>query len=458
MRVGRVLRALPIVAATATALIALAGADAAAAGGPDLSSAAGADSYLESLGLNSASVAHQSGLLNYAGPKCPGKGWSCTTDTRVVQIAAAGGQNRVDCSGETFTEDGQTCVVVQAGDDNSARCIERSTDPAEAQSCTIVQTGARNDALIDQSVDQNAGSTQAATQEASLTQTSAGGFNRGSISQSAKQDTHEGSEQMQRADQAVVVDQIATAGAANKLHADQVQDQNAKGGTSQHQNWEPPVLPDCFPASPAASPHTCANIQQSSQAGDNDSHLRQVVTENAQSNDVAVQLQGNFAGGLDARVHQDTVTGHQRNDANQDKRQHAHAAFGSTQTQVDPVFCCGAGSQAGGSDNRESIDQASSQHASDPLAFQESTLLGQSLTPTGTCDVKQHARNDTDATTNTASLTPCPFLFLATECTSGGGEEETPGCTAFAPITTPPDSCEFECGPALLTSLNRSRP
>jgi hypothetical protein len=455
--VGKALRALPGVTAAAIAAIALTGAGTAAAGAPDLSSPAAADAYLASLGVNPASVDHQTGLLNYAGPKCPGKAWSCTTNTRVVQIAAAGGQNRVDCSGETFTEEGQTCVVVQAGDDNSARCIERSTDPDEAQSCTIVQTGTRNDGRIEQSVDQNGGSSQLSTQAASLTQTSTGGFNHGSISQSAKQSTNDGPEQTQRADQSAIVGQSAAAGAENKLNADQTQDQNAQGGTSQHQNWDAPVLPDCYPGSPAASPHICANISQSSQAGDNASHLRQVMTEDAHSNAVAVQLQGNFAGGLDARVHQGTVSGHQRNDANQDKRQHAHAADGSTQTQVDPLYCCGVGSQIGGTDNRESIDQASSQDATDASAFQESTLLGQSLTPNGTCDVKQHARDNADATTNSASLTPCPFLFLATECSSGG-EEETPGCMAFAPITTPPDSCQFECGPSLLTSLSRSRP
>jgi hypothetical protein len=449
MRVGKALRALPGVAAAGIAVIALTGAGTAAAGAPDLSSPSAADAYLASLGVNPTSVEHQTGLLNYAGPKCPGKAWSCTTNTRVVQIAAAGGQNRVECSGESFTEQGQTCMVLQTGEDNSARCIERSTAPAQAQSCTIVQTGARNDATIDQSVDQNGGSSQLVTQEASLTQTSTGAFNHGSISQSAKQSTNDGPEQTQRADQSAIVSQIASVGAENKLNADQSQDQNAHGGTLQHQNWDPPVLPDCFPGSPAASPHICANISQTSQAGDNASHLRQVMTQDAKSNGVAVQLQGNFAGGLDARVHQGTVSGHQRNDANQDKRQHAHGAPGSTQTQVDPMFCCGVGSQVGGANNRESIDQASSQDASDADAFQESTLIGQSLTPDGTCDVKQHARDNADATTNSASLTPCPFLLLQTQCTSGG-EEETPGCTAFPPVTTPPDSCQIECVARLL--------
>ena len=443
MRFGRWLPALTAFAAVAAALLVLTGAGA-AANGPDLSSPQSIDAYLASIGVNPASVVHQAGDKNYAGPNCPGKGWNCTAEARVVQIAAAGGQNRAECTGGTLGAGGQTCLVVQTGGDNNARCVERSTAAAQAQSCTITQTGARNDAMIDQSVDQNAGSTQAVTQEASLTQTSGGNFNHGSISQSAKQSTHDGPEQTQRADQSMVVNQVASGGADNKLNADQVQDQNADGGLTQFQNFDQAALPDCLPVSPSTSPHVCANLAQSSQAGDNKAHLRQLVKEDAKSNDAATQNQGNFAGGFDARVHQDSVSGRQQNDANQDKRQHAKGAPGSTQTQVDPLYCCGTGSQAGGSGNRESIDQASVQDASEPLAFQDSTLIGQSLTPNGTCDVKQHARNNSDSTTNSASLSPCPFLLVATECSSAV-EEEPAGCTAFAPITTPPDGCGTEC-------------
>jgi hypothetical protein len=201
------------------------------------------------------------------------------------------------------------------------------------------------------------------------------------------------------------------------------------------------------------SAHICSNIAQSSEAGDNDAHLSQSVHEDAKTDAVANQQQGNFGGGLDGRVHQDTDTGKQHNDANQDKQQHAKGAPGSSQTQVDPMYCCGAGSQVGGT-GKESIDQASSQDASEADAFQESSLIGQSLTPDGTCDVKQHARNNADATTNSASLSPCPFLILGTECTSGG-EEEEPGCTAFPPITTPPDTCGIDCLQGPLAFLAR---
>jgi len=454
MRLGRVLPALLACAATTAASMILVGAGAAAASGPDLSSPQSADAYLVSIGVNPASVEHQSGQLNYAGPKCPGKGWTCTTNTRVVQLAAAGGQNRVDCTGETFTEGGQTCVVVQNGDDNNARCVERSSAATQAQSCTITQTGLRNEALIDQSVDQNDGSTQTATQDATLTQTSSGSINRGTIRQSAKQSTKTGDAQTQNADQSVKSVQTGSGSAANQLNVDQSQNQDAKGGTSQQQNASSPTLADCAPGTPVFSAHVCSNATQSSNAGDNDLHLSQKVDEHADTGAVANQQQGNFGGGVDARIHQDTVSGKQRNDANQDKRQHAKAADGSNQTQVDPMFCCGAGSQVGGSNSKESIDQASTQDASSADAFQESSLIGESLTPDGTCDVKQHGRDNADSTTNSVTLSPCPFVILATECTSGG-EEEAPGCTAFTPITTPPDTCQFECLAGPLSALLR---
>jgi pyruvate/2-oxoglutarate dehydrogenase complex dihydrolipoamide acyltransferase (E2) component len=297
------------------------------------------------------------------------------------------------------------------------------------------------------------GSTQTVTQDATLTQTSAGAFNHGTIRQSTKQTTKTGDVQTQTGDQSAKSVQTASGSASNQLNVDQSQDQNAKDGTSQQQNASAPTLPDCAPGTFTFFPHTCSNISQSSEAGNNDAHLTQKVKESADTAAIATQQQGNFGGGVDARIHEDTVSGKQHDDANQDKRQHAKAAPGSSQTQVDPMFCCGAGSQFGGTNNKESIDQSTSQDATSADAFQESSLIGQSVTPTGTCDVKQHGRDNADATTNSVTLTPCPFVILTTQCTSGG-EEEAPGCTAFTPITTPPDEC-IDCLAGPLAFLSR---
>src|SRR5437867_536341 len=85
---------------------------------PDLSSRAAITKYLQSIGVDPATVTWQEGLLNYAGPNCPGIGWNCTTSTNVVQMAAPGGENRTECKGKpedttTITQGDQTCIVTQ---------------------------------------------------------------------------------------------------------------------------------------------------------------------------------------------------------------------------------------------------------------------------------------------------------------------------------------------------------
>ena len=83
-------------------------------------------------------------------------------------------------------------------------------------------------------------------------------------------------------------------------------------------------------------------------------------------------------------------------------------------------------------------------------------LVGQSLTPNGTCSIKQHASNNSDSATNSESLSPCPFLLLATSCTNGeaggpdviGIQQELPeGCVAFPPNTGDEVCLECTAGP-----------
>jgi hypothetical protein len=420
-------------AAAATAVMVLSGAGA-AANGPSTASPQAIDAYLQSAGIDPSAAVRQDGTKNYAGPSCPGKGWSCTTSSIVVQTSSADGTNRAVCAAAK-------CVFVQIGPDNEGRCVRR--DDA-VQDCTLSQSGARNEALFEMQIDQNGEATQDATQTASLEQTTDGAFNHAIIRQSIKQDTHEGDAQTQNAAQSVKVVQTATNGAENKLHVDQSQDQSAHGGTTLDQNAAGSTLPDCYPFHFPNAPNQCANIEQSSEAGNNDSHLKQSVRQDGKTDAEASQQQGTFDGGIEARVHQDTDTGRSHNDANQDKDQDLKAATGSIQTQFDPLFCCGAGSQFGGANNSESIDQASSQHASEADAFQESSLLGQSLTPDGSCSIRQHASNNIDSATNSFAVEPCPFVLLATACGSGGidridQQQQVIGCTAFDPILTPPD-------------------
>jgi hypothetical protein len=346
----------------------------------------------------------------------------------------------------------QTCTIVQEGPVNSARCVERSSAPDAVQVCNITQTGVDNKAVVDQSIDANDGTTQLSQQIATVSQDSATGdgstSNDSEVDQDAKQMTKSGDVQKQDALQSAVVTQTAVGSGDNKSKVDQSQLQKAFDAATQDQNSSfslPTGFTDCAATSPF-EPNTCANIEQHSVSGSNSNHLKQSIDEDMNSHADANQQQGSFGGGLEGRVHQDTDTGSSTNNADQSKRQKMNGGNGSFQLQVDPVRCCGTFSQLGGSGNHEDIDQRSALDASEPDANQQSSLLGDSLSPDGSCSISQHASINSDTTTNGAAIEPCPTLVVATECTQGF-EEEEPGCIAF-----PPSTCRIECvnGPPLV--------
>ena len=123
----------------------------------------------------------QTGAMNYAGPSCPGFGWTCTTSSNVIQTATPGGRNVFVCTGDACTAS-QTAV---AGG-NRARCIQKGT--AQAQSCTIVQTNETGENVVlarQESRPARAGSTadQQSTQSATLTQCNLSGANSAHLNQ-----------------------------------------------------------------------------------------------------------------------------------------------------------------------------------------------------------------------------------------------------------------------------------
>jgi hypothetical protein len=177
---------------------------------PDLSTAKAAASFLRSLGIDPARVVLQRGRRNYAGPSCPGKGWTCTTATNVVQISAASGSNSYTCTGSGGPPpplDAATCTITQiatGGASNTASCVEQYVQNAIAsvtQSCVVSQTSERGNNVLTvvQEVLQGpvcppepVGATdqvQDIAQSASLTQTSSGGDNAATVSQTANQCT-----------------------------------------------------------------------------------------------------------------------------------------------------------------------------------------------------------------------------------------------------------------------------
>jgi hypothetical protein len=173
----------------AVALVSSSGAGTGASRGTariDLSTRAAVVHYLRAIHVNPRGVVIQRGARNYAGPNCPGKGWTCTSTAHpVVQVASAGGTNTFQCGAAH-------CAVVQAADapavTNTARCI-RTT--GITQSCSINQTSTgttNNEAVVVEIATKMSGLTQSASQTAQIVQQAAGGSNTACVVQTTTLD------------------------------------------------------------------------------------------------------------------------------------------------------------------------------------------------------------------------------------------------------------------------------
>jgi hypothetical protein len=154
----------------------------------DVSTRAAVIHYLRSIHVNAKDVVIQRGGHNYAGPSCPGEGWSCTSTAHpVVQVAQAGGKN-------TFACRTSKCAVVQiagggrVAPSSTRRALQLATNTAVTntavcirllvlnQSCTISQSSAsqNNVAVIYQAAVGLLVPTQTASLTASITQRATG--------------------------------------------------------------------------------------------------------------------------------------------------------------------------------------------------------------------------------------------------------------------------------------------
>jgi hypothetical protein len=155
-------------------------------GEANLKTIAGVKRYFRAIGVNPRGVVIQRGAHNYAGPRCPGPGWSCTSTAHpVVQVARRGGKNRFLCTTGS-------CAVVQATTSatkatkarsltaaavtNTAKCIKTT---GVTQSCSISQTDAtaNNVAIVVQITSKMSGLTQTASHTAQITQQATGDSN-----------------------------------------------------------------------------------------------------------------------------------------------------------------------------------------------------------------------------------------------------------------------------------------
>jgi hypothetical protein len=426
-----------------------------------LATATAIDNHLRSIGIDPTTVVRQSGQRNYAGPHCPGRGWNCTTATRVVQMSTAGGQNVFDCEGASNLGPGQTCMIMQnTGGRNTARCTEHSTMVTE-QHCTIEQTGVRNFARVDQLLVQSGGVTQDATQTADVTQSGATQMNELQLDQDVKQDsTSAGLAQQQDVHQYVVLTQTTSGKGNNFAHVHQSQDQDATGAAAMQNQNTVVVTPadhlviECNAAAAAASnglvttPNACAKFTQTSSDGNNEAHLHQMANEDEKSTASSTQRQGESGNGLGGGFEQFvTGAGSSHNHTTQHKQQRA-TSNGGTKDQIDPIGCCGV-SQDGGIKNDENIDQKSTQTADGGIFSQNANLVGTSDSATGTCSVSHHVReNESSTNQNVSDNTPPCFLDVTTSCFSFNGEGTGGNCTT----TTGPPPCT-DCLAPLVTVL-----
>jgi hypothetical protein len=133
----------------------------------DVSTRAGVVNYLRSIHMQAKHVVIQRGARNYAGPRCPGKRWSCTKTTRtVVQIATGNSKNVFRCATTR-------CSVLQLSKSalatNLATCVKTT---GVTQSCAISQPSAAgtNKAVVWMDTGKLTGLTQTASYTASITQ------------------------------------------------------------------------------------------------------------------------------------------------------------------------------------------------------------------------------------------------------------------------------------------------
>jgi hypothetical protein len=380
MRARRVV-ALCGAATTAAVLIASAGAGTNRAAAPsiDLSSRASIAKYLRTIGVDPAGVVIQRGTRNYAGPSCPGKGWSCTRATRVVQVAQRGGWNKFECTGTSNEESGD-CVIVQSSPEgNTARCaMSTDGDDPISQTCTIDQTSAEGDnlAVVEQSIKQKEGSNQQGTQRATVTQQSDSGTNRSRIGQEIDQQTKDKS---------------------------QVVDQRQAGSQR-------------------------ASVDQTSVSGKQRSRLVQSTDQDAKATKARSGSQ-NLSADLFATVDQHSA-GVSRNRNRQDEDQDATAPKDSavSQTLIGPIYCCS--DQGTSPDDRFRVNQTSTQKSSS-----QSAVLSENIrafcTTTGNCEVNQVVNQNGTRTTNTCSSPACQIgiTCVENECFPCEGPDCRPPCT-----------------------------
>jgi hypothetical protein len=400
-------------------------------------------------------VVIQRGFQNYAGPSCPGIGWTCTTSMGkvVVQFATNSAGNQFQCtatpSGTVTDPDSNTCTIVQmsSGANNSATCVEQtSVSSGLVQGCDIkqVNTTGNNQAVVQQAVVARSGSAQDATQSANVFQQAGSGNNSASVTQSVNQatgSTGSGGTQSQDAHQTAAVKQVSDTGnnqaAINESEGQQEQIPTAVGTKGPMQPVNETQNTSC-PTAPC--PNENAAVYQSSSltaGGANTATIAQSLAQKAGApgNNVSgSQTQGSPDGGLNGHFDQQS-SGVSTANGSQSEQQSLSPTTGHTplvQTQYDPAWM-GSPQGTNPSDQyniNQNINQQGSNNADQTIE------IFTNCDTTGTCTGHETETQNGSTSSQSCPGTPC---HLAVDCTSGG---ESPGCFPSncdgEPCETPP--------------------
>jgi hypothetical protein len=430
--------------------------------GLDLGTRSGVLQYLRAhhVRIGTRPVVIQRGFENYAGPTCPGIGWTCTTSAGkvVVQFAANSAGNQFQCTAApagtvTSSPDGSSCTIVQvsSGGSNSATCLEQSNQSSGlGQLCAISQENSNgsNQAVVQQTDTARSGSAQDATQDAEISQvvqTGSSGNNSVSVTQSVNQQTGttgSGGSQSQDAHQIAAVSQVSDTG-NNQASVNESQVQNEQIPTAN--GTKGPAQPvnqtqnTACPSSPC--PNENAAVYQSSSLTDGGTNNLAIAESLAQkqgapgNNVSGSQTQGSADGGLNGHVDQHS-SGVSTASGTQNEQQQQSPTTGNTplnQTQFDPAWF--GSPQETNPNNQYLINQAIKQQASNNA--DQNIQIFTNCDTTGTCAGNESATQNGVTDTNSCTGSIC---HIETDCSST--VEEGPPCT------TPNNNCDGRpCSP-----------
>jgi hypothetical protein len=419
-----------VVLAAAAALTTSAGAANRGSAKIDLSTRGGVAVYLASQGVSLKGVVIQRGARNYAGASCPGKGWTCTTAKRVVQIASGNGNghNSFVCTGGSSSGPGD-CTIFQFASgnaSNNARCVEQSGDPNTSQSCQITQSSSggtgSNTAQIQQQINTNDGSTQIGTQYGGVRQTSTSGRNTIQIDQTLQQSTKvtdASGLQSQNGHQSAGVSQFSSTG-DNCVQINESMDQqaDAKGSPTanitQNQNTDGNVNSNVGVDQESTSGRNTAQVDQRNHY---DAHINKALN--------GTQQQGSSGVSGEAVSFDQNSTGLSTIQAHQHEHQDLHAdkVTNLTQKQYGPQWA--DPDQGSNPNDTYVIKQHSHQNASDPDT-QEDEQFAQCFT-SGNCQVTEKIHQQNVHQTNSCSGQSCD---VGNHVDTNGGETSQGNCSA----------------------------